>query len=93
MKKKKTPQIWKPKGFDLTKSYALQAVAEGRADEGQQIEALRYIVENLSGMSYRPEILDNEKETYYNLGAQSVGRAINHIAALNLAAIKELEKK
>lgn len=93
MSKKKEPLVWRPAGFSLKKSYALQALAEGRADEAQQMEALKYIVQDLCGMRAAPEDLENDRTTYYNLGRQGVGRAINHIVNLNLKKIKEMQEE
>ena len=91
-KKAKQPAVWRPPGFDVNKSYALQAVAEGRADEGQQKEAIQYIVTHLCGLNRDPCDVDNAYASYRNMGQQSVGRAINHIVTLNLSVIKEMEK-
>lgn len=85
--------VWTPPGFDLTKSYALQAVIEGRADAEGQKAAIRYIVDDLCGMCRPPEDLESDRATYYNLGRQVVGRGIAQIAKLNLGEIKNMEKK
>ena len=95
MAKKKVSEAtaWLPPGFDLKKSYALKAVIEGRADSGQQTEAIRYIVRDLAGLAYQPEDLDSINTTYYNLGRQVVGRGIDQIAKLNLGDIAAKQQK
>lgn len=91
-KRVNTTSIWLPPGFDLKKSYALQSVMRGTADEQAQKDAMRYIVEDLCGMSSHPEDLDSQSTTYYNLGRQIVGRGLLQISKLNLSKLEKKER-
>ena len=86
---RKEPGIWLPPGFDLSKSYDVQAVARGTATKEQQISALKYIVEDLASAYNEP--FDNESNIFNNFqsGRRSVGHAIAQITKFNLAEIKK----
>ena len=86
---KKEPGVWIPPGFDLSRSYDLQALYSGTANEAQQKAALKYIVENLA--SAYSERFDTENNIFnnYESGRRSVGHAIAQICKLNLAEVKK----
>lgn len=85
--------IWQPKGFDLNKSYALQSLAAGVATKEQQIEALKYIVEDLCGtysITFDP---DNARLDAHNQGRAYVGHAIAQIVKMQLHKVSKILTK
>jgi len=73
--------------YDKADAAAIQALANGKATEIQQVRALKFIVEKaceLYGHAYRPDI----RETDIALGKQHVGRQIVKLTKISLAAIK-----
>lgn len=90
---KRTPAILLPLGFDLQKSYDLQAVMDGSANKEQQQNAIKYIIQNLCNYDGEPTDLDSPHATYYHLGRRSVARALKDIHKMNLAAIKQVQEK
>lgn len=85
---KKKSAIWLPPGFDLNSSYDLQALASGTANEHQQKNALKFIVEQLAGAYDQTFDPDSERMSNYNEGRRAVGRAVIQITKLDLAKIK-----
>lgn len=74
---------------NLPKAVAIQAVAEGRANEQQQMLALRCIVEELCGyyeLSFSP---DSERETAFAEGKRFVGAQIVKLTRLNYNELVE----
>ena len=92
-KKTSETSVWLPPGFNAKKSYALQAVMRGEADAQAQKDAISYIRDDLCGMCRPPEDLESQSATYYNLGRQVIGRALDQIFKLNLGKITEMESK
>ena len=85
--------VWLPKGFNLNKSYSLQALSTGTATPEQQKEALKYIVEDLCstyGVTFDP---DNVRLDAHNQGRAYIGHAIVQITKLRLHEIAELLTK
>jgi hypothetical protein len=70
--------------------YALQALAEGRAEPEQQKLALKLIIEGIAGTYDEHFIPAGARETDYALGKAHVGRQIVKILKLNLSRIKEV---
>jgi hypothetical protein len=85
--------IWLPKGFNLNKSYALQALSTGTATAEQQKEALKYIVEDLCGIYGVTFDADNARLDAHNQGRAYIGHAIVQITKLRLHEIAELLTK
>lgn len=70
----------------LTKSdvYAIKALAEGKADPGQQVAALNWIIQTLLGTydwPYRPDGMGGERATHLYLGKQHAGLQLRRIIA------------
>lgn len=71
---------------------AIQALAKGVANEGQQQAALKCIISELSGsyeMTYDPD----GKHSGFNEGKRSVGRSLVGILTTSLKSIADAEKR
>lgn len=90
--KKAIKGIVLPEGFNLERSYDLQALASGTANKEQQINALKYIVEGLAGTYNDTTDLSSDRREKQLQGRRSVGLDIVTITKLNLARISELTK-
>jgi hypothetical protein len=72
---------------DLPGASAIQAVAEGRADEDQQRRAIKAIVEGVCQtyeLSYSP---DSERDSAFAEGKRFVGLQIAKLLRLNLTTL------
>ena len=81
---------WLPPAYDPADAAAVQAVAEGRANELQQRRAITWIIEaaaDLYGMSYRPGGQDGERDTAFAEGRRFVGNQIVKLTKISLAKI------
>jgi hypothetical protein len=65
-----------PATFFRADIFALQAVRDGTANEGQQKRALKWILERACGMTDDSFRADNARLTDYLIGRQSVGRMV-----------------
>ena len=77
---------------DITNSYAIKALFTGTANEGQQIKAMKCIVEeicNTYGMTYDPQ---SERQSAFNEGMRHVGRVLVGIANISLGQVKKAEE-
>ena len=77
---------------DIADSYAIQALFSGTATEGQQLAAVKCIVEeicNTYGPQFDPE---SERSEAFNLGKREIGRILVGIAKINLGSIKKAEE-
>ena len=73
---------------DIPGASAIQAVAEGKADEEQQKRAIKAIVEGLCQtyeLSYSP---DSERDSAFAEGKRFVGLQLAKLLRLNLNALK-----
>ena len=78
---------WLPVEYELRDEAAFQAFARGKADAGQQVHVLKFIVEKICktyDMSYRP---DSERDSNFAEGKRYVGNQIVKIVSFNLAAL------
>jgi hypothetical protein len=76
---------------DIAGASAIQAVAEGRADEEQQKRALKAIVEGVCQtyeLSYSP---DSERDSAFAEGKRFVGLQIAKLLRLNLTNLKRTQ--
>lgn len=87
---KKKPILNLPRGFDLQKSYSLQAILDGRANKEQQVEGMKYLVEDLCGTYNDTFDPDSERLSNRLQGRRSVGLDIVQIAKLRLDKVKEI---
>lgn len=85
--------IWLPKGFNLKKSYSLQALSTGTATPEQQKEAIKYIVEDLCAIYGVTFDADNARLDAHNQGRAYIGHAIVQITKLRLNEVSELLTK
>lgn len=70
-----------------TNAAAIQALHRGVATEGQQKEALDYIIKTLCG-TYDEPYRDSDRDTIFALGKAHVGREIVTITNLPLGKLK-----
>lgn len=90
--RKKLPGIpdidpWKAPHWDIEDAGAIQALMRGEAESHQQIRAMQYIVNVLSGyyeISFRPGV-DGDRVTAFAEGKRFVGQQIVKLGALNLS--------
>lgn len=78
MKKPAIALPWHTVLCDDSVTYALRALNAGKASEGQQRLALKWIIERLCGtydLSYRPE---SERDTVFAEGKRRVGLQLIH---------------
>jgi hypothetical protein len=83
------PPPWLPVDYDVADVVAVQALAQGTADEHQQKRALRWIVEQACGtydVGWHPEFPD------FAAGKRSVGLQIVKLCRINPKALLKDEK-
>ena len=79
-----------PAQFTSSDAGALQAIASGTANEGQQKRALDWILKSACGLpvwAYRPD----QRETDIALGRQFVGQQIAGLLRVNISRMRKTE--
>ena len=76
---------------DLHDAYAIQAVAEGVADEHQQQRAIKCIVEEIAGTYAQTFDPESARMSDFNSGRRHVGRTIVNIIHANVGKLKTAE--
>lgn len=82
------PEPWKPSAYRVEDVAAIQQIARGTANEAQQRNGFRFLVEILCGtydLSYRPS---SALDTAFAEGKRFVGLQCVKFTNLNLAAIR-----
>ena len=67
-----------------TDVYAIKAMAEGKADAAQQVQALNWIITTLLGTydsPYRPDSLGGARATDFNAAKQAAGLQLRRVVA------------
>jgi hypothetical protein len=85
---KKAHDPWAQPAVPLHITLALKALSAGNANEGQQIKAIKWIVEDCCrtyDWPYRPA---SDRDTCIALGMQLVGKHIVHEINLNPALLR-----
>lgn len=89
--KKKTWCPWLPVEYKKADVAAIQCVAAGTANEGQQVQAMKFIIENL-GMTYDmtwfPGI-EGVRDTDFANGRRFVGLQLVKLIKLKLGQLKD----
>jgi hypothetical protein len=89
IEKKKTrangPHI--PAAYDVADASAIQALLGGTAEPHQQQRALKWIIEQASGM-YEFQFYPSERETCFALGRGFVGQQVVKMLKLNLSQMR-----
>ena len=78
---------------EIADSYAIQALFKGIANEGQQLRAVKCIVEEICGtyaMTFGPE---SARQSDFNEGKRHVGRALVGIANISLGLVKAADQR
>ncbi len=78
-KEKPRPHPWLPADYRYADVMAIQAVAAGVADEGQQRRAINWIINSAAQMYEEPFRSDADggtRDTDYALGKAKVGREV-----------------
>lgn len=93
LKIKGLPKIdpWRAPLWDLADAAAFQALARGSASSDQQIRALKFLVETLSGyyeISFHPGPA-GDRVTAFAEGKRFVGQQVAKLIAMNLGAFKD----
>lgn len=85
----KTYAPWKPAPYKKPDVAALQALATGTANEGQQQRALKFIIETVANtydLAYQP---NSSRDTDFALGRAFVGQQLVKLIKLPLSTIKD----
>lgn len=87
MKKPQAIEPWKPAAYDEADTYAIKALAAGVANEGQQMRALKWIIETLCGTYDQPYRPGNEgdRDTVFACAKMFVGQQIVKQINVNLS--------
>src|SRR5262245_42689001 len=81
-----------PAAFGFAEASAVQALYHGKADEGQQKAALKWILEGACAVQVWPYRTD-QRETDIGLGRHFVGHQIMGIIKVNLSQLRKNEEK
>lgn len=87
---KEKPNAWLNPPFEMADATALQALAIGKADEHQQIMALKWIIESAAG-TYRPSYRSGqggERDTIFCEGRRNVGLQIVTLLKLDVSKLR-----
>jgi hypothetical protein len=84
------PHGSEPAPFTSADATALQAVASGTANDGQQKRALDWILKSACGLPVWPYRAD-ERETCVALGRQFVGQQIMGVLKVNISVLRKRE--
>jgi hypothetical protein len=91
-KPKRVPYpVWKSAKFTLADAKALQALAQGVADEEQQIRALKWIVNSagmINRMTYQPGGDDAGRDSIFAEGRRFVALQTMRLITTNLEDLK-----
>lgn len=82
------PDVFAPPPYELADATALQALAKGEADEGQQRRALNWLVNNACG-TYDLEYRSNDRDHAFASGRRFVGLQIVKMLKLNVTALSK----
>lgn len=84
---------WKPASYTPQVAAAIQALVNGTANKGQQIMAMKWIVEECCktyDMSYRP---NSERDTVLAEGKRHVGNQIVALTKVKIGKLQEVKKE
>ena len=85
------PHGSQPAQFDSSDATALQAVAAGNANDGQQKRAMDWILKGACGLNDWP-YRDSERETCVALGRHFVGQQIVGLLKVNVSVLRKREQ-
>lgn len=91
MVKRSPYQVHKSAPFTLADAKALQALAQGIADETQQVRALQWIVNKAGAINrstYQPGGLEGERDSIFAQGRRFVGIQVMRLISTNLEELK-----
>lgn len=71
-----------PPEYEVADAVAIQALINGTAEEWQQKRAMKWIIEQASGM-YEFQFYPSDRETAFALGRAMVGQQIVKLSRLN----------
>lgn len=77
-----------PAEYHVADAIAIQALIRGEADKEQQQRALRWIIEQASGM-YEFHFYPEDRQTSFALGRSFVGQQIVKLSKLNTSLRRE----
>lgn len=86
------PQGSVPAPFNSMHAAAIQAVAAGNANDGQQKMAIDWILKGACALNDWP-YRDSERETCIGLGRHFVGQQIVGLMRVNISALRKREQK
>jgi len=76
-----------PAPYCIADAEAMHALAEGRAEEGQQKRALKWIIEQACG-TYQWAYRDNQRETDVALGRQFCGQQVIGLIKIDISKLR-----
>ena len=85
--KKSSPLF--PTPYDKSQVAALQALAHGDANEGQQQQALQFIIEDLCKTYDEPYRPDSDRDTTFALGKRHAGMELVKLLKLKMGKLND----
>jgi len=79
-----------PAAYDVADAAAMQAIADGVADEHQQRRALKWLIE-AAAITYEFHYYPSERDTAFALGRAFVGQQIVKMLKLNVSKMRRDE--
>jgi len=79
-----------PAAYDVADAAAMQAIADGIADEHQQRRALKWLIE-AAAITYEFHYYPSERDTAFALGRAFVGQQIVKMLKLNVSKMRRDE--
>lgn len=92
MKKPTQPTPAMPVIYSAADVSAVQAIANGDADEGQQKRFIKWLIEVAAG-TYDFHFYASERDTSFALGKAFVGQQVVKMLKLNASAIAKSEER
>jgi hypothetical protein len=91
MKKTRAAGPHIPADYKAADAFAIQQVMAGTADAHQQQRAMKWIIEQASGM-YEFQYYPTDRETSFALGRGFVGQQIVKLSKLNTSTLRRVEE-
>ena len=75
--------------FDPADATAIQAIFDGRADEGQQRRGMRWLLESACGIHEMSYVPGDSRQTDFNEGKRFVGKQLAELLRTNVPELIE----
>lgn len=93
-RKVQAPSPLLPHDYTPADARAFQMLAEGKADERQQLRALKWLIDACGTYDepFRPGGTEAERDTAYACGKRNIGMQIVKLLNVNITALEKGEK-